>query len=239
MELIEKKENQIKFSIETSENLANAIRRYVNRIPILAIKELEISKNDSPLYDEAIAHRMGLIPLVNSKNYKKKLPKLQLNIKREGMVYAEDMVGEVQAAYGRIPITLLEKGGELKITADLGYGVGEEHAKFIPGLIFYRKINKLEIDKNCPSHIAEFCPKGVLASENNKLVAVNEINCDACGACLEACEKEGKPEAIKIIPTTKLLMTVESFGQIKSEDIFLRAVKILKEDLSNLSKKIK
>lgn len=239
MEIIEKKEDKIKFSVETSENLANAIRRYVNRIPILAIEELEISKNDSPLYDEAIAHRMGLIPLINAKNYKKKLPKLQLNVKREGMVYAEDIVGEVMPAYGKIPITLLEKAGELKITADLKYGVGEEHAKFIPGLIFYRKINKLEIDKNCSGHIAEFCPKAVLDAQNNKLVAVNEINCDACGACLEACEKEGKPEGIKIIPTSNLLMTIESFGQIKPEEIFLRAVKILKEDLSLLAKKIK
>jgi len=63
MELIEKKENQITFIAEADERLMNSIRRYVNQIPVLAFDEVVISRNDSPLYDETIAHRMGLIPL--------------------------------------------------------------------------------------------------------------------------------------------------------------------------------
>ena len=63
MEIIERKENQITFRAEISDSLANAVRRYINQIPILAIDEVEIYKNDSPLYDETVAHRIGLIPL--------------------------------------------------------------------------------------------------------------------------------------------------------------------------------
>jgi len=63
MKLINKKENKIMFTAEIEESLANAIRRYMNQIPVLAVEEVEISRNDSPLYDETIAHRIGLIPI--------------------------------------------------------------------------------------------------------------------------------------------------------------------------------
>jgi len=63
MDKIEKKENKIIFKAEIEESLANAIRRYLNQIPILAIDEVEIIKNGSALYDEVVAHRLGLIPL--------------------------------------------------------------------------------------------------------------------------------------------------------------------------------
>ena len=68
MKKIEKSENQIVFSAEMEETLANSIRRYINHIPTLAIDEVEISKNDSALYDETIAHRIGLIPIKSGKS---------------------------------------------------------------------------------------------------------------------------------------------------------------------------
>jgi DNA-directed RNA polymerase alpha subunit len=68
MKVITKKNNQITFSAEVDESLANAVRRYVDQIPILAVDEVEISKNDSPLYDETVAHRIGMIPLKMDKS---------------------------------------------------------------------------------------------------------------------------------------------------------------------------
>jgi len=63
MKIVEKKQGQIVFTVDAEVTLANSIRRYVNQIPVMAIDEVEISRNDSPLYDETIAHRMGLIPI--------------------------------------------------------------------------------------------------------------------------------------------------------------------------------
>ena len=71
MELINKKDNQIIFTAKVEESIANAIRRFVNEIPIMAIDEIEIFRNDSPLYDETISHRMGLIPLKMNKSIPK------------------------------------------------------------------------------------------------------------------------------------------------------------------------
>ena len=57
------KNDQMTFEVEIEESLANLIRKYINHIPTIAVEDVEITKNDSPLYDETIAHRLGLIPL--------------------------------------------------------------------------------------------------------------------------------------------------------------------------------
>ena len=67
MKLLKKDEGKIIFETDMNISLANAIRRSVGEIPILAIDEVDIYKNDSALYDEAIAHRLGLIPIAHQK----------------------------------------------------------------------------------------------------------------------------------------------------------------------------
>ncbi len=238
MKLVNKKENQIAFKAEIEESLANAIRRYVNQIQTLAIDEVEISKNDSALYDETIAHRIGLVVLKTEKSMNDKTSiQLKLNSKKEGMVYSEELKGDAKVVYEKIPITSLNKGQELEITGTAILGKGEEHSKFSPGLIFYRNIVELNIDKDCPKEAAQACPKNILKIENGKVVVTEPDECDMCEACVDLCKKQGK-DSIKIIPTKDLLITVESFGQIDSEEIFKKSIEILKKDLETIGKKI-
>ena len=134
MEILDKKENQITFRAEIEDSLANAIRRYINQIPILSIDEVEIYKNDSPLYDETVAHRIGLIPLNMDKSVNEKTEmELKLTVKGEGMVYSGDMKGALGVVYDRIPITSLGEEGELQVVAYAKTGKGSEHSKFSPG----------------------------------------------------------------------------------------------------------
>jgi DNA-directed RNA polymerase alpha subunit len=112
MEEIKKTDNKLVFKAEISESLANAIRKYVHKIPVVAVDEVEISRNDSPLYDETIAHRIGLIPLKQTK----KEGTLKLKSNKEGFVYSGEFQGDIKVVYDRIPITLLNKGQELEIT---------------------------------------------------------------------------------------------------------------------------
>jgi len=221
MKIVEKKDNTLSFTVEADESILNAIRRYVNQIPVLAVDEIEISKNDSPLYDETIAHRIGLIPL---KNENKTKGKLKLNVKKEGIVYSEDLKGDIKVIYDKIPITLLGKGQELEFVANAKTGKGSEHSKFSPGLIFYRNVFDIKADKNCPKEVIEHCPKNILKLKEGKIIVEDNLKCDGCEACVEFCKKNGKEEGIEVIPTKELLVTLESFGQLSAEDMFKKSI---------------
>jgi len=238
MKILNKKDNQITFTAEIDESLANAIRRYVDQIPVLAVDEVEISKNDSPLYDETIAHRIGLVPLKMEKaTSEKAVEEITLVAKNEGIVYSGEMKGKVKPVYDKIPITVLKKGQELEILATARVGKGSQHSKFSPGLMFYRNLIKVKVDKDCPKEILNACPPGVLGLEAGKSVVVDENKCDMCEACVDMAKKMGK-SCIELTPTGELVITVESFGQLDEKEIFKRAIKILKEDLEEVSKKV-
>ncbi|MCK5624590.1 DNA-directed RNA polymerase subunit D [Candidatus Pacearchaeota archaeon] len=234
MKIVEKKDNKLTFIIESDESLLNSIRRSVNQIPILAVDDIEISKNDSPLYDETIAHRIGLIPL---KNQGKDGGKLKLNMKKEGMVYSEELKGDIKTIYDKIPITLLDKGQELELVATVKTGTGSEHSKFSPGLIFYRNVFELKIDKNCPKEVVEKCPKNILKLQDGRIIVDEDFKCDSCEVCVDFCKKNNK-DTIEIVPTKELLVTIESFGQLSVEEIFKKSIETLKKDLAEFSKKL-
>jgi len=234
MKLVEKKDNKLILITEANESILNSIRRYANQIPILAVDEIEISKNDSPLYDETIAHRIGLIPL---KNEGKEGEKLKLNVKIEGVVYSEELKGDVKIIYDKIPITLLDKGQELELSATVKTGKGREHSKFSPGLIFYRNVFEVKVDKTCPKEVIGSCPKNLLKLKDGRIIVDDDFKCDSCDACIEFCKKNGK-DSIEIVPTKELLVTIESFGQLNVEEIFKKSIDVLKKDLAELSKKL-
>jgi DNA-directed RNA polymerase subunit D len=239
MEQIDKKDNQITFRAELEESLANAIRRYVAEIDVMAIDEVEISKNGSPLYDETIAHRLGLIPLKMEKGMDQKIvKKLKLIAKEEGVVKSGGLSGNAEVIYEGIPITVLNKGQELEIVASTKIGKGSEHSKFTPGLMFYRNITDVKVDKECSKDVVGVCPKDVFALENGKVVVKNPEKCDMCETCVEFCKKQGK-NSIELVPTNELAVTIESFGQLDSKEILLQSVSALKKDLAEVSKKLK
>ena len=238
MEAINQTKDQIVFSTEIGESLANSVRRYLNQIPIIAIDEVELSKNDSPLYDETIAHRMGLIPLEMSKplNEKKEI-KLKLSVNKEGVVTSGEIKGEPKVVYDKIPITLLKKGQELELVAIVKSGKGSEHSKFSPGIMFYRNIIEVKLKEGCPKEILEECPKELLEAKNKTISIGDPTLIDLVEVLAEKCKKQGK-DSIQITPTNKLIITVESFGQLDPKEILKRAIEVLKKDLSEVAKKI-
>tara|TARA_Y100000034_G_scaffold52732_1_gene64728 strand:+ start:2490 stop:3206 length:717 start_codon:yes stop_codon:yes gene_type:complete len=235
MKLIEKKENQITFTSEMDEGLVNAIRRYINKIPILAIDEVEISKNDSPLYDETIAHRLGLIPLIPDKNAKKKNPKVKLISKDEGMIYSKELKG-VDIVYKDMPITFLNKGQKLEISATTKIGKGIEHSKFSPGLLFYRNIAEITVAKNIYDKIKQKIPNNEVKIKGNDVIILDDKKQEIVDVCERTCNQEGKSSEVNY--KDELIITLESFCQISVEEILKKSIEGLKKDLSDVSKKI-
>jgi DNA-directed RNA polymerase subunit D len=234
MELIEKNDNKIKITSTINTSLANAIRRSVAEIPILAIKECDVYRNDSALYDEVIAHRLGLIPLKNQKLKADGTVELKLKAKGKegGIQILSKELGEL-VVYEDIPIVLLDKGQDIEIVARAGIGTGVEHAKFIPGLMFYNHLPKIKISKDGESQaeLAELYPE--IFEFTNKLQVKNASKCQFDN------EDFKDYPGIEITHDNNLVIQIESWGQISPKEIFTESCKTLKSNLSNLSKALK
>jgi len=248
MKIIEKNQEKLVFKTEIEESLANAIRRSVLEIPVLAIDEIEIHKNDSALYDEVLAHRLGLIPLKTEKgmNLKEECSckgkgcskctiQLKLVAKGPGKVYSQDLKGKTKPSYNGIPIVILNENQELELIAFATLGKGVEHAKYAPGLVYYRNSAEIKIDKNCKlsKECIDACPQGII--KEGGVEEKDIYKCDLCEACIEKCKQTGK-KCIEIKEGKELIFFIESFGQMEPKDILNNAVKALKDNLKKLGK---
>lgn len=233
MEIISKKEKKIVLLEEIENSLINAIRRYVYKIPVIAVDEVEITKNDSALYDETVAHRIGLIPLKS----KKQKGEMNLKTKKEGFVYSEELKGDAEVAYDKIPITLLDKDQELELKATFKMGVGSEHSKFSPGFITFRNESEITLDKELKNEIERIDPHIEIKEKGDKIIILDNKEKEILDVCEGISEEKGKKAEIK--DTKNIIINIESFGQLKTEDIFKKAISVFKKDLSEIAKKIK
>ncbi len=238
MKIIEKKENQIVFTAEMEDTLANAIRRYINRVLIMAVDELEISKNDSPLYDETIAHRVGLIPLETpGTTGVTSTGELKLKVKKQGIVYSGELKGSHKPVYDNIPITTLDKGQEIKFKASLKSGMGVEHSKFSPGLMFYRNLSKVSVDKKFLDEVKKVIPEKKIEQKGDKIIITDDSKKEFADVVEGIANKER--EKAEVEKTGELVVTLESFGQMDVKSVFTCSIKALKDDLEGLGKEIK
>lgn len=152
--------NEVSFVLrDTDPSVANALRRVImSEVPIMAIDVVEIEKNSSPLHDELIAHRLGLIPLRSDTAHRKSYTRFctcdgyceqcaveyHLNVKAvEGprdvtsrdliKVMGDDSIMPVEIP-GTDPVLIMKlaTNQELKLKAIAKKGIGKEHAKWNP-----------------------------------------------------------------------------------------------------------
>jgi len=237
--------------------IANTLRRIMlSEVPTLAIDEVNFIKNDSALYDEIVAHRLGLVPLkTDLKSYELKetctckgagCAKCELNatIKVKGpcMVYSSDIKiqdPKITSVYDNIPITQLLENQELDCELKIRLGKGKEHAKFSPGFIYYRNYPNIDI-KNATSKAANdkilaACPKDVFEVSNNELKVKNILNCDLCKACEDIASDFVEVKHSE----TDFIFFIESFGQLVTRRILREALKVIDEKLNSFDKKLK
>ena len=238
METVSKKENKIVFKADIKESLGNAIRRYLNQISVLAINEVEINKNGSALYDETVAHRMGLIPLKMDKTTSEKTKaSLKLASKKEGIVTSGELKGSIEPVYDNIPITFLDKGQEIEVVANVEAGKGVEHIKFSPGMMFYRNVSEIGLEKGFLEDLKKVCPECDIKEKGGKIVVSDDKEKEVADVVEGIANKAGKEAEVEVKPD--LIITLESFGQMNIKDIFKKSIDALKGDLAEVSKKLK
>ncbi len=231
MDIVEKSPELLVLRMEANESLANAIRRSVAEVPTLAIDEIEIFRNDSALYDEMLALRIGLVPLKTEKAMSKKT-KIDFKLSKTGpcIVYASDLDGNAEIVHPKIPIVLLGEGQKLELSARAILGRGVEHAKFTPGLAHYRHLLEVksspEIDKIVQASKSLIKPE---KRGSKWLCDLNEAEVDG----VEKMEKDS------VAQSNEILFVIESYGNMDAKDILTKAVDALSENLDAFEKAIK
>lgn len=127
---------------------ANALRRIcLNGVPVFAIDTVDVVENSSVLADEALAHRLGLVPLrtdltefrdVSAIDSSDAANRVMLTLDSgdapetrtvtSGELVSED--GYVRPVSDGIPLAVLAPGQRIKVEAYARLGRGSEHAKW-------------------------------------------------------------------------------------------------------------
>ncbi|MFH0898598.1 MAG: DNA-directed RNA polymerase subunit D, partial [bacterium] len=239
---------------ETNPQFANALRRIMMvEIPNMAVETVDFSSNNSSLYDETIAHRLAMIPILfDQKKYNLKdeckcegkgcsLCEIVfvVNKKGPGIVYSKDMKSsdpEAKPFYDNIPIVELADDESIKFEAVASLGTGRDHAKFNTAIAFHRYYPTIEVSglKNADECVKS-CPRNALDIKGN--TASVKMKCDLCQECVRTANPQG---SIKIFgDKTKFIIDVESISALTAEQIVMSAVEILKDRAHDLEKEIK
>jgi DNA-directed RNA polymerase subunit D len=252
---LEKNDEKIKFVVDgINSALAGELRRIMmTEIPTLAIDLVDFRKNDSVIWDEVLASRLGLIPFkYNTKFYNFKNDckcggkgcahcQVSLKVKKKGpcMVYSGDLVPsdkEVFPVYDKIPIVELTEGQELEFEAIAQLGLEKEHAKWQASIVGYRTIPKITVGKDGnSSEYAERCPKDVFSFKDKKLRVEKPLECNMCLQCVNLSKSEIKVDTDE----NKYLFRVETTCGLKPEEIFLKSIEILNSKLDDFTKDLR
>ncbi|HLD15971.1 MAG TPA: DNA-directed RNA polymerase subunit D [Candidatus Nanoarchaeia archaeon] len=253
IKILNQSENKVEFSLEGINHvIANTLRRLViNEVPTLAIEEVDMKENSSAMYDEMLAHRLGLVPLTTDlKSYDMKQNckcegkgcasctlKLKLQAKGPCIVYSGDIKSsdpKVKPVFDKMPLVKLLKDQEVELEATAVLGNGNMHAKFQPGLIFFKGYPQFTI-KGGNEELARTCPVNILEFDGKKVKVTDETKCTLCMAC-----QDHDSEAIQVRGSDKdFIFTLESWGQLDCKEILLKAMDMFDSYLNEFEKQLK
>lgn len=255
IQLIEKdkKTGRVQFLLkDANPALANALRRLMMyETPTMAIDEVEFKENNSAVYDEILAHRLGLVPFktdlksyevitsckCNGQGCNRCTLKITLKAKGPGVVYASDLKSKdpkVTPLYPDMLIVKLSKGQELELQATAVLGYGKDHTKFNPGLCWYNYKRTVTVNNNNPkfSEFKDKYPPQVFTDGkiDKKLIEENNL--------FDACEGVNE-EIVKVeYDPTAFVFTIEPWGQLTPKEMVVQALETFKEKLKELSEKL-
>lgn len=253
IQILEKNDALLRLLVEeTNAAFMNTLRRIIlSEVPTMAVDDIVIIENSSPLQDEFLAHRIGLVPLkTDLQTYN--LPEdctcesefgcnqcrvpLALEIEAQDhtmTVYSGDLKSEnpsVTPTSNKIPIAKLAPEQKIRLEAYARLGKGKDHVRWQPvSMCAYKNVPIIAVDaKLCDlcGDCIKVCPKNILAKTGKKIEIRNITNCTLCQDCMDACQKE--PKAIEVSWDEKsFIFSLESTEALSTERILHEALNIL------------
>jgi len=178
-------DNELHAIVEDSgESFMNLVRRTSSfGIKTFAIEDVTFIQNNSALYDEILAQRLGLLPLkVNKDIFTLKKPEVHFTLNAEGpkVVRASDLIVKgkgVEILNPNTPIVVLSKDQKLELTATAIPGIGSEHSKWSAGNVFYFRYPSAAKGKESLEELRKMIdsdPIVKLKNQSNKFILVVE-----------------------------------------------------------------
>ena len=235
---------------------ANTLRRLmIDEVPTMAIEDVEFSKNNSILYDEMIAHRLGLIPLktdLKSYNLPEKCKcegkgcnrcqlKMVLKASKAGNVYASEIKSKdpaVKPVYGNMPIVKLLKGQSLELEATAVLGRGKDHIKWSPCHVYYKYKPIVEIIGEVKN------PEAIIEVDHNNIFEIRDrkflINKDKVLECDLSLDFSQIDKNVKVTASdTEFVFYIELFGQLTCRELVIKAIDIFDEQIDEFVEELK
>jgi DNA-directed RNA polymerase subunit D len=254
IKILEKGDMKIKFAIEASTPaFSNALRRImISEVPTMAVEFVDFEVNNSGLFDEVLAHRIGLVPLTFDKkiyNMKSECKckgkgcsqcEVVLVIDKQGpcIVNAGDMKStaeDVKPWDPEIPLVELLDGQSLKFEATAQLGTGKEHIKWQASVAGYitKPVVRVNAEK-ADARIVEVCPTKVFEKRDGRVKVAHEERCILCMRCTEISEGVNVNS-----DESSSIFTVESVCGLTAKEVVDSALDILEARASELQDDVK
>ncbi len=265
--LLEINDRYMKFELDGIDySIANMLRRtLINDIPKLAIKnvsfhlgsvqketadgKVETYNSSSPLFNEIIAHRLGLVPLPTDLKMKFRhecqhppdqacpLCTVTYTLSKFGpcIVYSGDLIPVGDPSFAPvnkdIPIVKLNEKQALLIDAEAIMGTAREHARWqVTSGVSYKYHREFHIPKNHEMYdlIKNGCKKSIVSENGDYLVVTDDFPCKHIARLYQY-------DDIKIVEDDKrFIFQFETDGSLTAKDTLLVAIKRLRERLGRI-----
>ncbi|TFG01068.1 MAG: DNA-directed RNA polymerase subunit D [Promethearchaeota archaeon] len=268
LKILEKNEFNLTFQIsDISIEMINALRRIMmSWIPCFAVDEVIILKNDSTLYDDILAHRIGLIPLktdLEAYNLPEDCecggtgcPQCQVSLTCEIQNDSNDILtiysGDLETndpnivpTSPNIPIAEIGKDSGLTFEAYAILGRAKDHVKWQSvSNVFYRKKPIIEFDdskcKGCPDKciVSRMCPEKLFEYSDNSSPTLKKDAWQKCTLC-KSCEDNCPNDAVTIgSEDNAYIFYIESDGVLTFKTIIEKTFEILDDNIVEFSEKL-
>jgi len=252
LNILEKSEHKLVIVVEgISVEMLNALRRIIlTEVPVMAIDEVIILKNDSPLYDEIVSHRLGLIPLKTDLEVYK-LPKececegygcplCQVSLTCEVTnttnapldIYSGDLKSndpKIVPVDPFIPIVKIDKNNKIIIEAYAILGLAKDHAKWqAVSNVAFRNYPDITFDVNALKDVEEnnlivkMCPEKLFELASNGSLKLKDDYWRYCTLC-NSCEKNSGEKIIVNSKEDVYIFSIESDG-VMDYDMLIKKV---------------